>query len=198
MTNRLIYVIGPSGAGKDSVLMRLRETWDMEQAAHWARRTVTRVALRGGEAHESVSESEFSRLMNQGAFALHWQANGLFYGIRQSELSMLARGQCVFVNGSRGHLDRLLAVFPEASVVHITASPEVLRERLKSRQRESEQDIDRRLARNVNMDLPKNTLLIQNDDSLDAAVQSLHLGLKAKLVANWQRLPAPRAVRLDA
>jgi ribose 1,5-bisphosphokinase len=198
MTQRLIYVVGPSGAGKDSVLMRLRETWDTADDACWARRTVTREVQPGGEANESVSESDFKRLLDQQAFALHWQANGLFYGIRQSELSPLYKGQYVFVNGSRGHLDSLLAAFPKASVVHITASLEVLRERLKLRQRECEQDIDRRLARNVNMALPKNTLLIQNDGSLDAAVQTLRLGLKARLFANGQRLPAARAVRLDA
>jgi hypothetical protein len=48
------------------------------------------------------------------------------------------------------------------------------------------------------MALPKNTLLIQNDSSLDAAVQALRLGLKARLFANWQSLPAARAVRLEA
>jgi len=198
MTQRLIYVVGPSGAGKDSVLMRLRETWDTADAVCWARRTVTREVQPGGEANESVSESDFKRLLDQQAFALHWQANGLFYGIRQSELSPLYKGQYVFVNGSRGHLDSLLASFPEASVVHITASAEVLRERLRLRQRESDLDIDRRIARKVNMALPKNSLLIQNDSSLDAAVQALRMGLKARLLANGQRLPATRAVRLDA
>jgi ribose 1,5-bisphosphokinase len=183
MTQRLIYVVGPSGAGKDSVLMRLRETWGSKNAVHWARRTVTREAQPGGEAHESVSESEFQRLLDQNAFAIHWQANGLFYGVRQGELLPLYQGRCVFVNGSRGHLDRLLASFPEASVVHITASAEVLRERLRLRQRESELDIDRRIARKVNMALPENTLLIQNDSSLDAAVKALRMGLKARRFA---------------
>jgi len=183
MTQRLIYVVGPSGAGKDSVLVRLRETWGTTHAVHWARRTITREAHAGSEAHESVSESDFRRLLKQKAFALHWQANGLFYGVRQSELSPLYQGQCVFVNGSRGHLDRLLAAFPEASVVHITASAEVLRMRLRLRQRETEQDIEKRLARKINTVWPKNTLLIQNDSSLDAAVQALRMGLKARRFA---------------
>ena len=183
MAQRLIYVVGPSGAGKDSVLMRLRETWGTPHTLHWARRTITREVQAGGEAHESVSESDFKRLLDQEAFALHWQANGLFYGVRQGELSPLYDGHVVFVNGSRGHLDQLLASFPGTSVVHITASAEALQERLRSRQRETEQEIEKRLARKVDTALPKNTLLIQNDRSLDAAVQALRLGLEARFSA---------------
>ena len=54
MNARLIYVMGPSGAGKDSVLGWLREHLPAEMPVHWARRTITRPASAGGEAHEAI------------------------------------------------------------------------------------------------------------------------------------------------
>lgn len=183
MTQALIYVIGPSGAGKDSVLQRLRQTWcDMPPAA-WARRTVTRAMQAGGEAHESVSELDFERLKDARAFALRWQANGLHYGVRHAELAPLASGYCVFVNGSRHHLPVLLRDWPQASVVHISAPTEVLHQRLLARQREDGAAIAQRLEREVALQLPAHTIQIVNDGPLDLAVQAVRAGLRARLAA---------------
>lgn len=183
MTQRLIYVIGPSGAGKDSVLQGLREAWGNMPTAHWAQRTITREPQAGGEAHESVSEGEFQRLLKEGAFTFQWHANGLSYGVRRSELAPLAAGECVFVNGSRAFLSQFLTASPLASVVHITASPAVLQQRLLSRQRENKEEIAKRLLRSVDVALPPQTLHIQNDGALNAAVQALRNGLAERLCA---------------
>ncbi len=181
MTHRLIYVVGPSGAGKDSVLQGLRDDWRDMPAAHWARRTVTRKTEAGGEAHESVSVFDFLRLQERQVFALHWQANGLRYGVRATELEPLDRGDCVFVNGSRQYLGSLISRFPAASVVHITASPDILRQRLQMRGRETAEAIGQRLSRRVDVELPENTLHIDNSDSLNAALVALRLGLNTRL-----------------
>lgn len=181
MTQALIYVIGPSGAGKDSVLQRLRETWRDLPPAAWARRTVTRAVQAGGEAHESVSETDFERLKDAQAFALHWQANGLHYGVRHAELAPLSSGHCVFVNGSRHHLPVLLRDWPLASLVHISAPAEVLHQRLLNRQREDGAAIAQRLAREVALQLPAHTVQIVNDGALDLAVQALRDALRDRL-----------------
>jgi ribose 1,5-bisphosphokinase len=181
MTHRLIYVVGPSGAGKDSVLHRLREAWSGMPPAHWARRTITRAAQAGGEPNECVERLQFDRLQREGAFAMHWHANGHAYGIRRPELAPLASGHCVFVNGSRAHLPQLLGQWPEATVVQITAPAEVLLERLQARNRESVQAISDRLARSIETELPVSAIRIVNDGPISDAVDMLQAALRQRL-----------------
>jgi ribose 1,5-bisphosphokinase len=181
MTQRLIYVVGPSGAGKDSVLQALRERWQGAPVAHWARRTITRSVDAGGEQHESVSESVFENLLQSGRLAMSWQANGLHYGIRDTELAPLSLGHCVLVNGSRTYVGTVLRLWPEATLVHITASADLLLQRLKARQRESVQAISDRLARRVDEDLPARAIRIPNDGPLESAVEMLHTALRLRL-----------------
>ena len=128
MSGRLVYCMGPSGAGKDSLFDWLRQHLPASGAVHWARRTISRPAPAGGEAHESVDDATFARLRDAQAFALHWQANGLHYGVRHAELEPLSRRAWVLVNGSRAYLPQALQQCPQLVAVHITASPEVLRQ----------------------------------------------------------------------
>ncbi|QCB48460.1 phosphonate metabolism protein/1,5-bisphosphokinase (PRPP-forming) PhnN [Hydrogenophaga sp. PAMC20947] len=189
MSQCLIYIIGPSGAGKDSVLHTLRQTWPGAAKAHWARRTITRPAQPGGEQHETVDVATFDRLRAQGAFGLHWEANELRYGVRANELAALDQGRCVFVNGSRGHLPTLLTQWPEATVVHISAPPHVLAQRLAARGREKLPAIAARLQREVSLALPSNHIAIQNDGPLqgaaDTLAQRLNLQLRIETASAW-------------
>lgn len=177
MSRRLVYVIGPSGAGKDSVLAGLRAGWSGAPMSHWARRTITRPADAGGEQHEAVDPAGFELLRQSGAFAMRWRANGLDYGVRHAELHALDEGRWVFVNGSRGWLPELLQRWPEATVVHIGASPQVLARRLEARGREGAQDVAARLARQVPLQLPPGSIDIRNDADLTEAVEALALAL---------------------
>lgn len=180
MSHRLVYVIGPSGAGKDSVLQGLRQSWPQAAAAHWARRTITRPAEAGGEAHEAVDTATFEQLRQVGALALHWTANGLSYGLRQTEIAPLHAGRWVFVNGSRAHLPQLLQQWPQATVVQISAAPEVLARRLAARGRETAHDIAQRLAREVPVALPAGAIQIHNNHELAEAVARLRGALDAR------------------
>jgi ribose 1,5-bisphosphokinase len=182
MSQRLIYVIGPSGAGKDSVLHALRHIWPGTSHAHWSRRTITRAVQACGEQHEGVDIPGFERLRAQNAFGLHWQANGLHYGVRATELSPLHEGRCVFVNGSRGHLPTLLVAWPHATVVHISAPPPVLARRLAERGRETPQAIAARLAREMDLALPANHIAIMNDGPLQKAAEALRVQLSERLL----------------
>ena len=181
MTRRLIYVVGPSGAGKDSVLLGLREGWHTQRPAHWARRTVTRPGQAGGEHHESVTRAEFEGLREADSFAMHWEANTLCYGVRHTELAPLANGHCVLVNGSRAYVPSVLRQWPEATVVHITAPADLLLQRLKARRREDRQAISDRLARSLDIELPDDTIRIVNDGALQEAVGVLAAALRVRL-----------------
>jgi ribose 1,5-bisphosphokinase len=173
--NRLIYIVGPSGAGKDSLLAWLRANLPPQAPVHLARRTVSRPAQAGGEAHESVDLPEFESLRSRNAFVFDWSANGLRYGIRETELSPLQHGAWVLVNGSRAHLPQAARKFPGLTVLHITASPDTLRQRLLSRGRESAGMIEARIARAAALSCPigAGAIEIRNDGTLDAAGRQL-------------------------
>lgn len=180
MSHRLVYVIGPSGAGKDSVLQGLRQTWPQAASAHWARRTITRAVQAGGEQHEVVDEDTFAQLQEAHAFAMHWTANGLSYGVRHAELVALQDGRWVFVNGSRAWLPQLLARWPQATVVHIGAALDVLARRLAARGRESADAVAERLARQVPLGLPPACIRIENNGALGDSVATLQQALQTR------------------
>ena len=111
------------------------------------RRVVTRAADAGAEDHDVASEADFAAALARGAFALHWRAHGLAYGIPATAAADLAAGRTVVVNVSRAVLDEARTRFPPVRVAVVTAPPEVLAERLRRRNREAVGDIAARLAR---------------------------------------------------
>ena len=140
---RLIAVVGPSGVGKDSVLAGLHEA--MPQS-HLVRRVITRAPGLGGEAYQAVSVDAFEAMAAAGAFALHWGAHGLHYGIPVTVKHHLDTGTDCLANLSRTVLAEAAAIFPRCVVLHIAAKPESLVRRLAARGRETEDEIARRLA----------------------------------------------------
>jgi len=148
MAGRLIYLIGPSGSGKDSLLDAARVRL-AERGCRIARRVITRSAQAVGEAAEGVSPEQFAVLEAQGEFALSWHANGLSYGIPRDIDDWLAAGEDVLVNGSRGHLAQTRLRYPQLLVVLLTVDQAVLRQRLLARGRESLVEIEARLTRNA-------------------------------------------------
>lgn len=194
MSHRLVVVIGPSGAGKDSVLEGLRTNWPFAQPAHFARRTITRPVKPDDEQHEAVDDARFEQLLVAQAFAMHWQANGLSYGIRRSELEPLEAGHWLFVNGSRAYLPQVLQAWPEATVVHIGASRDVLAQRLARRGRETEDAVAMRLSREVALHLPAHVVAIENNGSLASALDALQQALKIREQDALTSIKAPAPV----
>ena len=70
---RIIYVVGPSGAGKDSLLKGAREKLKNRTDLHFIRRDITRPEDAGGEDHRPVSTEEFDTNLNRGDYILHWR-----------------------------------------------------------------------------------------------------------------------------
>ena len=173
MSARLLYLIGPSGSGKDSLLQWLLQNIQPDVPLHLARRCITRATQASGEQHEPVSQAQWDRLCEAGALALHWQANGLSYGVRKTELAPLALGHCVLVNGSRAHLDEARQGFPDLTAVHINVTAERLQQRLKQRGREDAFAVERRLRRNQNLPASAECADISNDGPIEVAGAAL-------------------------
>ncbi len=175
MNGRLIYIVGPSGSGKDSVIDYARARMPGAANVVFARRTVTRPADAGGEEHIAATQAGFDALRASGAFAMHWQANGHAYGIGREIRDWLENGRTVVVSGSRAHLAEARAGFPGIEVVQVSAGAEVLRERLSARGREDAARVEERLARGAGLALPDSAvaLHIANDGELANAGERL-------------------------
>lgn len=140
-------IVGPSGAGKDTLLDGARAALAENSAYHFARRVITRPADAGGEAHEAMTREGFSALEKDRGFALFWSAHDLSYGIRREIEAELAAGRNVVANVSRQVLDEARLKFPPVRIVEVTATREVLAARLAARGRETAADIAKRLDR---------------------------------------------------
>ncbi|SDZ02453.1 phosphonate metabolism protein/1,5-bisphosphokinase (PRPP-forming) PhnN [Pseudomonas sp. NFIX28] len=148
MPGRLIYLMGPSGSGKDSLIEAARRPL-AKLGCDVVRRVITRSAESLGEDAQGVSADEFEHMEQQGAFALCWRANGLAYGIPVQIDEWLDSGRNVLINGSRAYLDQARQRYPQLVAVLLTVDVEVLRQRLTRRGRESAAQIEARLKRSA-------------------------------------------------
>lgn len=142
----LFLVVGPSGAGKDSLIDGLRARLDPDRFV-FARRTITREAGAPGEDHIACTQAEFEAARARGEFLITWQAHGLHYGLPGSIARALATGQHVIANGSRGVAGELAQTVPTLAVVEVDAPADVIAARLAARGREQGEDLQRRLSR---------------------------------------------------
>ncbi|QMI06769.1 ribose 1,5-bisphosphokinase [Citrobacter sp. RHB25-C09] len=143
---KLIWLMGPSGSGKDSLLAKLRQQEHAQLLV--AHRYITRAANAGNENHIALSEQEFFTRAGHNLLALSWHANGLYYGVGVEIDLWLNGGFDVVVNGSRAHLPQAQDRYGTALLpVCLQVSPEVLRQRLQARGRETETEIAARLER---------------------------------------------------
>ncbi len=171
-----VAVVGPSGAGKDTLISGAARHPALDQRIHFARRIVTRAALVAFEDHDSLDEAGFARAQAEGAFAIVWVAHGLHYGLPRLLMNDLAAGGTVVANLSRRALNEAAKIFGFLHVVEVTARHEILLARLLARGREPEQTIRDRLRRQVSIELPPlaaGHLLI--DNSADVALTTARL-----------------------
>jgi phosphonate metabolism protein PhnN/1,5-bisphosphokinase (PRPP-forming) len=176
-------VVGPSGAGKDTLLGTARVRLAGDPRFVFVRRAITRPAETshhsGAEDHLPMTEEEFAASCDNGAFALHWQAHGLHYGIPASIDADLRAGRVVIANLSR-------AVLAEANtryrlrVIEVTAPPEILAARLARRGRETAEEIAERLTRRAPLPAGLDVVQVVNDSTAEEGaarlLQVLHDG----------------------
>ncbi len=164
-----VAVVGPSGAGKDSLINRAREELKDDDGFVFPRRMITRPAD-VTEQSESSTPEIFREVQGQGAFALHWEAHGLLYGVPAAVHVALAEGRVVVANISRGAVAQARQRFQRTCVILVRAEPAILAERLRLRGREAEADQLSRLRRSADLDRSfQPDAIIDNNGSLEAA-----------------------------
>jgi ribose 1,5-bisphosphokinase len=145
---RLVLVVGPSGAGKDTLLGLAKAACADNGHIVFARRVVTREAS-AFEDNVQLTPDLFRQAQARGDFAVHWEAHGHCYALPGSIDQHVRAGRTVVANVSRTVIGSVRSAYADVCVVSITAPPEVLNERLASRGRGSDGKIGDRLARTV-------------------------------------------------
>ena len=145
---RLILVVGPSGAGKDTLLRLARAACAGDGNVVFPRRVVTRQAS-SFEDNEELSPDAFRQARMRGDFAVHWEAHGHCYGLPRAIDDDIRAGCVVVANVSRAVVDTMRRIYADVTVVSVTAPPEILAERLATRGRSSDGQIEQRLRRAV-------------------------------------------------
>jgi ribose 1,5-bisphosphokinase len=171
MSGAWVFVCGPSGAGKDSVIAWALQALGPRSDIVFARRMITRPAQAGSD-HEPIGDADFAFLRESAALAWHWQAHGFCYGVPERYARQVAWGRVVVVNGSREHA-QTLAADPSIRRVLLTAPAAQLAARLHHRGRDEPEALARRLARNAEPAWLQADLLIQNDDAIATAGAAL-------------------------
>jgi len=158
-----VAIVGASGVGKDALLSYARDRAGV--LARFPRRAITRPPG-PGEDHDPVTEDQFAKAREAGAFAVCWHAHGLCYGIPASVDDEVRDGLVVAANVSRGVLGELDARYRRLVVVRVTVPEEVRAQRLRARRREQEPGIGQRLARSDPAPGHRVDAVIANDGSL--------------------------------
>ncbi len=166
-----VFVCGPSGSGKDSVIRWAQQALQDRADIVFARRYITRPVHTGSD-HDPVTGPEFEAMVQSGALRWHWTAHGFGYGIPQHYERDIAAGKRVVVNGSREHVQALMGS-PGLRVVQITADSTALAQRLRARGRDSAEAVAHRLQRNAEFHDMACDLLITNDTGLAHAGRQL-------------------------
>jgi ribose 1,5-bisphosphokinase len=169
-----VPVVGPSGAGKDTLIRLAAEAVTTDPRIRFPRRLITRTADTKSEDHDTLDKASFDRLVDADGVALHWRAHGLGYAVPLIADAWIAAGSVVVANLSRKVIGVAAQRYRNVAVVHVTAPPDILRARIEGRGRESGADIDERLTP-VPVTVPDGVKLVEivNDREPQKAAQRL-------------------------
>jgi ribose 1,5-bisphosphokinase len=167
----VVLVVGPSGAGKDTLLRLVRERLASDGRFFFPRRVVTRPSD-ASEDHASLSTQAFEEAIERGAFALHWQAHGHRYGIPAEVDALVREGKTVVFNASRHAIPIARRRYAATLVVVVDVPVEVRAARLAARDREGPAEVLARLERVVaGFQLSEADLVVDNSGAPERAAE---------------------------
>ena len=169
---RFVLIVGPSGAGKDTLIAGARAACADAANVAFPRRVVTR-AISDAEDHDSLDVADFNRAVKDGKFALWWEAHGHKYGIPCSVDVAIRAGGVVVTNVSRAIVSAVRRRYAHVETVLVTAPLEVLTSRLTRRLRGTDGSVIERVKRNDLYNNFRADHVIETTGALELAVQQL-------------------------
>ena len=174
----LIVLSGPSGAGKDAMLIRMKE---LGVPFHYVVTSTTRPPRTGekdGVEYSFVSESGFHEMLQRGDLIESAKVYGYWYGVPKHEVKQaLDEGKDVVLKIDVQGAATIRNLLPGAVLVFLTLpSLEEYEQRLRQRKTESDTDLKVRLGK-VNEELRTmlifDYVVVNRQDELDAAVDQI-------------------------
>lgn len=148
MSGKLVILSGPSGVGKDTVINAWREANPLvERVVAYTTRQPRRAEQPGIDYH-FVSEERFQELANAGAFLEHKEVHGFHYATPLHDMeALLAEGKIAVLKIDVQGAISAMSLRPDAiSIFIMPPSIEELRHRIESRDQDSPEVIERRMA----------------------------------------------------
>lgn len=177
-------VVGPSGAGKDSLMDGAKQQLSAD-AFVFAKRIVTRPPGMVGEDYESCPPEQFKQRQAAGEFLQTWQAHGYQYGLSKQLAKQQAQGRHIIANGSRSIVTRLNTMVANLVVIYVSAPMDVLAQRLAKRGRETAAEIKKRLERE-RLEFPASikVMTVNNDASLELGIERFMRAIRETVADN--------------
>ena len=173
---RVVVITGPSGVGKGTLIRLLRERLPDLGLSVSATTRAPRPGEVDGFDYHFLTDTEFDRLVAEGAFVEHAEYAGRRYGTLASELEQrTAAGEAVVLEIEVDGARQVRAAIPDALQVFIAPpSRAALRERLVGRGTDATDVIERRLqVAERELDAQGEFAHVVVNDRLEEAVREL-------------------------
>jgi ribose 1,5-bisphosphokinase len=184
----LVLIVGPSGAGKDTLLEGASRVLAPTGQFYFSGREITRPVSAEGEQHTEISRTEFNQKEAEGKFLLSWRAHGNCYGVPNTPSEEIRRiGKTVVASVSRSVIDDANARHQPVHVIYVTAPKSQLAKRLALRGRETEPEILERLNRAGELEVSgKNVTVITNDQDIETGISKMITALQNASILEWE------------
>eukprot|EP01080_Neovahlkampfia_damariscottae_P004819 gene4819-8405_t len=191
-SSKIFLLLGPSGVGKDTLKYGARDKLqkNKDESVVFCQRVITRPLKEGdAEIHEVMEKEEFLKEKEKGTFGIDWEAYNFFYGIRNDLiLNPLKNGKNVLLNISRNKIEEAQNKYESKGfnvvVLEISADPEIIKNRLKKRGRETEEQINQRIQRHLEqrkkvIEVSNKIVTIENNGTIEEGIEKFINVLKS-------------------
>ena len=182
LSSRLVIFIGPSGSGKDTLMVKSRDQILAEDLnVHIAQRWITRENDETEQFH-SITRQEFLDGKANNVFVLSWEIYGNCYGVPWSEINPYLEQGLVLLNLSRKELAKVRSIYPKCKIILIEVATELAQKRIKQRRRDQGKMLDARIKRlqeKVELPFIPDLIVKNNSKTINSIIVILTEFLKA-------------------